>query len=510
MSIVEKHLSSRGHQCLIYADDLVIFTSNKLLNLAIENLNLALKDLSEILIKVSFEIAPEKSKSVIFTRRRYVNHPDILIDDIIIPIVPNVTYLGITLDSKLRWFPHINSLTSFVSRWSNFLRTVTGTWWGPHPSSLLSIYLSIIRSKLDYGCFLYDSASYSIWKKINKHQTSCLRNIMGYVRSTPRPAIEVETLCPPFNVRCRWLAGKFLLKSLSHTDHYIFDTFYSLYLNWRYVPKTMPVLSDIANVLSVFHHYVMRSDKPPIYNQSYDSLLYFPPVHLCNLFSDLSSNDFKKMSHCMVNAAFSNHLFVNFPNFIVVYTDGSVSPFSAGYAFYIPELRVSFSNNLPSSSSSFTAECYAIFDALTLIFNLAPNKYLIASDSMSCLQALNSNPLRSKLSPLVQRIKLLIFNLNSLNYTIHFIWIPGHTGIHGNEFVDNLAKSTSNIILPSVTLLPHSDFTPFIKRYTTNLWSSYWNNLPGNFASRYRDITPNILNNIWFSKFGGLTEGSVH
>jgi hypothetical protein len=49
MSIVEKHFSSRGHQCLIYADDLVIFTSNKHLNLAIENLNLALKDLSEIL-----------------------------------------------------------------------------------------------------------------------------------------------------------------------------------------------------------------------------------------------------------------------------------------------------------------------------------------------------------------------------------------------------------------------------------------------------------------------------
>jgi hypothetical protein len=37
----------------------------------------------------------------------------------------------------------------FVSLWSNFLRTVTGTWWGSHPSSLLFIYLSIIRSKLD-------------------------------------------------------------------------------------------------------------------------------------------------------------------------------------------------------------------------------------------------------------------------------------------------------------------------------------------------------------------------
>jgi hypothetical protein len=40
---------------------------------------------------------------------------------------------------------------------------------------LLSIYRSIIRSKLDYGCFLFNSATHSNWKKINTLQTSCLR-----------------------------------------------------------------------------------------------------------------------------------------------------------------------------------------------------------------------------------------------------------------------------------------------------------------------------------------------
>jgi hypothetical protein len=106
MSIVEKHPSSLG---------LIIFTSNKHHNFAIENLNFALKNLSNILIRVFFEVAPEKSISVLFTGRRYLNHPNILINNIIIPIVPNVTYLGITLNSKLGWLPHINSLTAFVS-----------------------------------------------------------------------------------------------------------------------------------------------------------------------------------------------------------------------------------------------------------------------------------------------------------------------------------------------------------------------------------------------------------
>ena len=322
---------------------------------------------------------------------------------------------------------------------------------------------------------------------------------MGYVRSTPCPAIEVETVCPPFNIRCRWLAGKFILKSLSHSNHLIFDTYYSLYLNWRYVPKSMPVLSIIANSLSDFYQYIINSDKLFLYEQPYDSLLFSPPVQSGNHFSNLSSKDFRIMSYSAINAAFSNHLNAHFPNFIVIYTDGSVSPLSAGYAFYIPELHVSFTNNLPPSSSSFTAECYAIFEALTLILNFGPNNYLIASDSMSCLQALNSNPFNSHLSPLILRIKSLIFTLNQLNYTIHFLWIPSHIGILGNEVADNLAKSTSNLVCPSLTQLPSSDFTLFIKRYISNLWSVYWNNLPANFASRYKYITPNILKNTWFN-----------
>jgi hypothetical protein len=117
---------------------------------------------------------------------------------------------------------------------------------------------------------------------------------------------------------------------------------------------------------------------------------------------------------------------------------------------------------------------------------------------MSYLQALNFNPFNSHLFPLVLRIKSIVFSLYLLNYTINFIWILSHTGIHNNKFDDNLAKSTSNFIFPSLTQLPHSDFTPYVRRYTSNLWSAYWNNLPATFASRYRDITPHTLKNIWF------------
>ena len=322
---------------------------------------------------------------------------------------------------------------------------------------------------------------------------------MGYVSSTPCPAMEVESTCPPFNVRCLWLAGKFLLKSLSNSDHCIFDTYYSLYLNWRFVHKSMPVLSIIAHSISNFHQYIINSSKLPLYEQSYDSLIFFPQIHSNNQFLDLSPNDLKSMPSSSVNAAVLNYFNERFFNFIVVYTDGSISPLSAGYAFYIPDLHLSFSSNLPSTSSSFTAECYAIIEALKLIQNFPSNNYLIVSDSMSCLQALNSNPFNSHLSPLILRIKFLIFTLSQKNYNINLLWVPSHTGIHGNEVADQLAKSSSNLIFPSISPLPHSDFTPLIKQHSANTWLSLWNNLPAEFALKYRNITPNILKKTWFN-----------
>jgi hypothetical protein len=115
---------------------------------------------------------------------------------------------------------------------------------------------------------------------------------MGYVSSTPCSAMEFESTCPPFNIRCRWLAGKFLLKSLSYSDHRIFDTYYSLYVNWRYVPKSMSVLSIIAHSISNSHQYIINSTKLPLYEQSYDSLIFSPQIHSGSQFLDLSSNDF--------------------------------------------------------------------------------------------------------------------------------------------------------------------------------------------------------------------------
>jgi hypothetical protein len=199
----------------MYADDIVIFSSNKSLERSIDTLNYALNSLSTLLSASFFTIAPEKSNFMVFTRRQLSVHPLITLDNKTIQPSSTVTYLGLILDPKLRWVPHFKYLKSTISRWSNFLRATTGTNWGSHPSCLQTIFNAVIRSKADYGSFLFASAAHTHRKKLNSVISSCLRTIIGSLSSTPLVSLEVECACPPIELRSRQLAGKFLLKCLS-------------------------------------------------------------------------------------------------------------------------------------------------------------------------------------------------------------------------------------------------------------------------------------------------------
>lgn len=119
---------------------------------------------------------------------------------------------------------------------------------------------------------------------------------------------------------------------------------------------------------------------------------------------------------------------------------------SVDYSFYIPELYISLINNSSLSSSPFLMEYYAIIEALNLISFLLLNIFLIASDLMSCLQSLSFNPFNSHLSPLVLRIKTILFSLCQSGFIIQFLWVSSHVDIYSNEVADFLAKFSSNLI----------------------------------------------------------------
>ena len=80
---------------------------------------------------------------------------------------------------------------------------------------------------------------------------------------------------------------------------------------------------------------------------------------------------------------------------------------------------------------------------------------------------------------LLQRIFNLINSLK-LSCNLHFAWIPGHMGIHGNEEADKLAKDALQQHVSPGKFLDSADLRQLTGTYINALWQEEWDSEPMN------------------------------
>jgi CO/xanthine dehydrogenase FAD-binding subunit len=72
------------------------------------------------------------------------------------------------------------------------MRMLKGTDFGTDKNSLLLLYKSLIRSKIDYGAQIYSCAKKTHLNKLDIVQNTALRLAMGALYPTPARDLEVE------------------------------------------------------------------------------------------------------------------------------------------------------------------------------------------------------------------------------------------------------------------------------------------------------------------------------
>ena len=92
------------------------------------------------------------------------------------------------------------------------MKAISSAKWGASRRILKNYYIAHIRSKLDYGSILYNTASKTNLQKLDKIQNCAMRLITGGLKTTPILALEAETSIAPLQLQRERLIIKQYIK----------------------------------------------------------------------------------------------------------------------------------------------------------------------------------------------------------------------------------------------------------------------------------------------------------
>ena len=152
---------SVGTEGSVFVDDFQMLYRSKHLRTVERQLQHSLNKLDSWANTNGFTFFGTKTVCIHFSRQRKKQEtPSLKLGDHKIPVVTEHKFLGVTFDNKLSFIPHLKELRQRCNKGLNLLKVVAHTDWGGDRDTLLTLYRSIIRSRIDYGLVAYGSA----WK----------------------------------------------------------------------------------------------------------------------------------------------------------------------------------------------------------------------------------------------------------------------------------------------------------------------------------------------------------
>ena len=449
-----------GIQYSLYADDCAIWTSGHSLLECTSSIQAALDTIAIWANMWGLRLTTRKTKAVLFTRRR-VSPLELFLAGSPVEFVNKHTFLGVILDRTLTWRPQVNLLKDRCQGDLGLLRVISAQGWGADFYILRRLYETLICSKMDYAGFLYSSASRTVLQILDRIQYAAARIMLGVLKCTPVVGLEAEAHLLPLAHRRRKLLISYAARVCTIPSHpcrelilnYVDHNFY------KDQDQPLPALSQVHTEVRALG--IPFSQFPQI--QLMEKLsIYTLPVRA-------TLHETQKNSMSMSQTAWRQafmELLENYPNYTPVYTDGSVKDSRCGAGAWHSSFTLHA--RLPSYSSILTVELYAIYTALEFLAQW-PEKYLLLSDSLSSVNALQNISSRSHY--LTFKCAKVI-NSSPTKFAVE--WLPSHVGITGNENTDAAAAVARE--LREVTQLPvaSNDFKRLIKAKAYMMWQHEW------------------------------------
>ena len=458
----------KGVKFTLYADDLAIYCSARRLNLAQRKIQLAINRINEWSKSAGLKLSSSKTSSMIFYKRKPRNETldlHLMLDNNVIPVKDEQKFLGMLWDSRLTWVPHLRNLKERCKKTLNVMAFLSSRKYGADRGMLETLYGALIQPKLDYGCAIYTRASKAALKMLEPIQNQAMRLITGAFRSSPTVSLNVESDILPLWLHREEETAKVFVRTVrnptSPSSDLIKENWTKENTNWMQIKL-------------IREHFFENQNLMP-------NVLEIDPEHIApwrfkklNICDDLKIIDKTKNPNSLIKHQFKVHQ-QKHANELQIYTDGSKMTDEVGAACVVYKgatLEKTIKRKLTKYASIFTAEAYAIIDAISAFNKRAEKSVTIYSDSRSVIIALKN--VKHK-NPLVTKIQKQLYKTKS-DENITICWIPSHCGIMGNESADQAAKdATRGLEIDYALKIPHIDFNAHLKKVSKERWQIEWN-----------------------------------
>ena len=471
----------------LFVDDLNTSYTGQHMHTIERRLQTSINRIHEWATRNGFKLSQSKTKCIHFCRKKGCPDPILTMAGSPIAVVPHHKFLGITFDRKLTYKTHIYDLKDRCMSALNILKVISHQTWGADRSTKLRLYRSLIRSKLDYGCFIYGLAGEKDLRRLSVVQNSALRLCLGAFCTSPIVSLEVEANEPPMDIRRKRLAMLYAIKVKANPTNPAYKClFENNQINYDVDSLIPPLGIHIKPLLE--QNAIGFNDIAP----------YKTPVApanmLCidNMNTELTKFNKDRTAPIQYLSSFKEIQRRCYQGFYELYTDGSKMEEKTGYAVFVPsEPNRCRSQRLPNNTSIFTAEAFALAHATEVIKRINnSNEFVIYTDSLSCVRALQHRKLDNQY---IRHTANRLHILHQSGKTVSVCWIPGHAGIVGNEKADCAAKASLEDDHENAIRIfqPHTDSRQYIKQYVQRIWKIAWDQVD-NDLHRVHPILPYV------------------